>query len=207
MGSGTRIRIPPLATRRFYGDSAVSLRLQVTPREALVYVDGYRCRCRGRLRRCVPTAPAGARPSRDRHLSRGSSHAAAKHLSQPGIDAHDPPHARPASRRRTTRAAAGAAPDACISGSSRPACYRSSWSRWCGHACGDAGASGAAGRCVRDRRRRSMERTADPGSARHSTERRIASRPRGEGRFPGFHGRSRRARWRNESFNVSLLAQ
>ncbi len=89
---------------------------------------GLRRRLRGgsrrRLRRRVPAAAARARSSRNRHLSSEPSHAATEHLLQPGIDAHDPSHARTVAAGRHRRAAAGAARDACVSGNARTAGVR-----------------------------------------------------------------------------------
>jgi hypothetical protein len=62
----------------------------------------------GRLRRRLSAAEARARAARNRHPSSRTSHAAAAHLLQPGIDPHDTPDSESAGPGRTAGTTAGA---------------------------------------------------------------------------------------------------
>ena len=121
LASGIPIRGSAVPAGTYPNDHVVALRLQVTPREASVFVDGYAAGDRRRLRRCLPASAAHSRSARNRHLSSRTPHAPAERLLQPGIHTHDPPHARSAAARGNAGAAAGAASAAGVSTSARTA--------------------------------------------------------------------------------------
>ena len=185
----------------YHGDGAVALRLQVTPREASVFVDGYaagvvddydgvfqRLRLVPGPHEIVIYHPSHRTLRQSIYYNPGSTHTIRHTLDplMPG-EAPDPqpvPRAMPAypgsarahRRCRPARTRAG-----CPTGARRNAC-----------------AARAARRRDGARRRRAVARTADAGPARDSARGRAASRPHRETRIPDVRGRCRRARRRND---------
>ena len=102
-----------------YNDPAVAIRLQVTPRDASVYVDGYAAGVVDDYDGVFQRLRLVPGPHEIVIYHPKSPHAATARLLQPRIDTHDPPCARTIAARRSPRAAAAAARDACVSRNAR----------------------------------------------------------------------------------------
>ena len=188
-------------------DPAVSVRLQVTPREASVFVDGYAAGIVDDYDGVFQRLQARARAARNRHLSSRPSHAAAA-ASTTTRDRRTRSARRwircapgePAEPQPVPRASAGDVRNA--GASCRAGTLLGS------RAPRHARAARAAGRRDRARRRRAVARTAVAGPSRDSARRRDAPCARRESRvFKRSPSTSTCARARRTSFNVSLLAE